>query len=430
MKQEVSIKRIREAFKGYYGERIGFNTLSQQITIDDNPIDSFELECAYLLADEHLNIQAAKSICRDALESAARGNSYHPFVKYLDSLLSRYQAGELEPFDLEDVLTSFFLLDHDDAYMGLYKVFLRKWLIALVARQYQPGTKYDHVLILKGKQGAMKSTFFKTMVGEQFFTDSFSLPASGEVGFRQLQTIHKFSAIELAELGKRITGRYEASDAVKAFLSATRDDFIPMYGRKPEERERGFIFCGTVNDESGFLSDATGNRRFQIIPILNSQSHPIDIERLRRERDAILLAAVLAFQSGEPLFLPKELAVSAEEANTAYVQDVSLLEEVMRWAALRDRFTAMEVWTEVFRGEPRDYDVNKGRVGRTLAQIPWIKAGQKIRSVEGRRINGYVVDNALRKDLVFRSEVADLAQANSLAAPEPGKEAKFLEEIF
>lgn len=430
MKSSSSIKEIRDAFASHYGKRLGFNTLAQVATIDGEPISNFQLDSAYLLADEHLNLQAGKTICRDAMEAAARDNSYHPLTRYLDNLQEKYRDGEIEPTKLDDVLTRFLCVDTTDDYLELYKTFLRKWLIALVARQYEPGTKYDYVLILKGKQGGGKSSFFRTIAGEEFFTDSFSLPASGEVGYRQLQAIHKFSAIELAELGKRITGRYEASDAVKAFLSATRDDFIPMYGRTVESRNRGFIFCGTVNDEGGFLSDATGNRRFQIIPILNDQSRPIDIVKLREERDSILLAAVLAFQSGEPLFLPKELAISAEDANTAYIQDVSLLEEVMRWAALRDRFTAMEVWTDVFRGEPRDYDVNKGRVGRTLAQIPWIKAGQKIRSVEGRRINGYVVDHGLRKELVFRCEVADLAQDNSLATPVPGKEVEFLEKIF
>jgi predicted P-loop ATPase len=286
------------------------------------------------------------------------------------------------------------------------------------------------VLILKGKQGAGKSSFFRTIVGEEFFTDSFSLPANGEVGHRQLQTIHKFAAIELAELGKRITGRYEASDAVKAFLSATRDDFIPMYGRTMESHERGFIFAGSVNDEAGFLSDATGNRRFQIIPILNDQSSPIDLGRLRQERDSILLAAVLAYQAGEPLFLPKELAVSAEEANTAYIQEVGMLEKAMCWAALRDNFAGIEAWTEVFEGDPRDYDLHKGRVGRTFAQVPWVKAGQKIRTVEGRRINGYVVDHKLRGEMKFRAEVAELARYKSLPLPEEGKEAEFLEEIF
>ena len=42
------------------------------------------------------------------------------------------------------------------------------WLLAAVSRAYVPGTKFDHCLILQGKQGYFKSTVFSNIGGNLF----------------------------------------------------------------------------------------------------------------------------------------------------------------------------------------------------------------------------------------------------------------------
>jgi putative DNA primase/helicase len=48
---------------------------------------------------------------------------------------------------------------------SMVRTYTRKWAISAVARAYDWGCKVDTMLILKGLQGAGKSTFFKPLQG-------------------------------------------------------------------------------------------------------------------------------------------------------------------------------------------------------------------------------------------------------------------------
>ncbi len=100
------------------------------------------------------------------------------------------------------------------------------WFVAAVARAFEPGCKFDNVLILPGPQGIGKSTFFKT-IGDKWFNDSFSF-ASGVK--EKVETITNGWIIEMSELN----GMKRANDAeaAKAFLSRRSDSMRPAYGRK------------------------------------------------------------------------------------------------------------------------------------------------------------------------------------------------------
>ena len=55
------------------------------------------------------------------------------------------------------------------------------------------------------------------------------------------------------------------------------------------------FFVGTTNDDS-YLKDSTGNRRF--LPVLCSG--PIDLKKLKTDRDQIWAEAVTRYKDGEP----------------------------------------------------------------------------------------------------------------------------------
>ena len=50
----------------------------------------------------------------------------------------------------------------------------RKTLVAAVARIYEPGIKFDSVLVLNGPQGCGKSTFFAKL-GKEWYSDSLTI---------------------------------------------------------------------------------------------------------------------------------------------------------------------------------------------------------------------------------------------------------------
>lgn len=394
----TSPREVVKLFAELYGERLKFNELRNDVELDGKILLNRDTQQAYFVLSEELDVEVAKALAMDAMIRAALKNSYHPVRQYLNGLLGRYEEGLLEPANLDSLVARYLRPAGDTKFEELYALYLRKWLIAFVARQYEPGFKYDHIVTLQGEGGCRKSSFWSVLVGRDFITDGFSMPRSGDVTPKVLQTIHQFAAVELAELGKRVSGRLEATDSFKTFVTSERDDFVPQYGRTSESHPRGFVLCGSINDEANFLSDPTGNRRYQIIPVQKTISNPIDIDQLIQERDSILLAAVLAFQEGELPMLPLELSELADEDNLQYMQEVAMTLEVARWAKTRPYFRGIECWREVFNGDEKDYERNKGMVGRSISPLKWIKAGQK-EWIEGSRQNVYRCNHELRQEI-------------------------------
>ena len=138
----------------------------------------------------------------------------------------------------------------------LNRAISRKFFMAGIRRIYQPGCKFDTMLVVEGEQGTGKSTLFKLLaMEEEFFSDDF--PLGGDAKQTIEQTRGKF-LIECAELkGMR------ASDVtkVKSQLSRTHDYARLCYDRVASEVPRQFLLAGTTNNKK-YLKDETGDRRF------------------------------------------------------------------------------------------------------------------------------------------------------------------------
>ncbi len=108
----------------------------------------------------------------------------------------------------------------------LNRAISRKFFIAGIRRIYQPGCRFDTMLVVEGEQGSGKSTLFKLLaMEEEFFSDDFSL--GGDAKLTIEQTRGKF-LIECAELKGM-----KASDVtkIKAQLSRTHDYARLVYDR-------------------------------------------------------------------------------------------------------------------------------------------------------------------------------------------------------
>jgi predicted P-loop ATPase len=200
-------------------------------------------------------------------------------VPRLDHFAHRYLGVRLDP--------------DDQTYKARTSDFQRAacacWFISAVARIYQPGCKVDHVLILKGPQGGLKSTVFATLGGE-FFSDDIADLGSKDASLGATGAW----IIELAELAAMARPEIEK---IKSFISRSKDRFRPPYGKHNIEVPRQCIFGGSVNTDH-FLRDDTGNRRFWPI-----ECGEIDIEGLRRDRDQFWAEAVVRFRKGEKWWL-------------------------------------------------------------------------------------------------------------------------------
>jgi putative DNA primase/helicase len=186
----------------------------------------------------------------------------------------------------------------------------KKWIISLVARVMKPGCKMDTFLVLCGEKGLGKSTGLKTLIGEDWFSDS-PLDISKK---DSLELIHSTESWlwELAELHS-LQGR--TADNFKAFISSAEDKFRPSYQQFPKSYLRRVVFAGTSNNYQ-FLSDGPERR---VWPITVTQQ--VDLEYLRAWREQLFAEALEEYLQGEIWYLEWESQRMLSELQEAYIID-------------------------------------------------------------------------------------------------------------
>lgn len=186
-------------------------------------------------------------------------------------------------------------------------------LVAAVARIFQPGTKYDVLLTLKGPQGTFKSTFIRLLCGNNWFTDSLETVRGKEAA----ELLQGFWHVELGELNAT---RKADREAIKIFLSKNEDIFRMPYGRNTSRFKRQCVFWGTTN-EGGFLRDPTGERRQHPIEICVQKRTKNVLIDLERERDQLWAEAVTIYRNGFVLDLPNEMRAELQKVQAGFRED-------------------------------------------------------------------------------------------------------------
>lgn len=212
----------------------------------------------------------------------------------------------------------------------------------MVQRALEPGCKFDYMLILKGPQGAKKSTVFRVLA-QPWFTDN-AIRMGDKDSLMALQSIWLAESSELESLNKAET------NAQKQFLSATEDLFRPPYGARMLKRPRHAVLGGTTNADT-FLRDVTGDRRFWPLEV-----GEINIERLREWRLQLFAEAVSMLDRGS-------------EADRRYY--TTPVEERDLVIPEQERFRMTDVWSDILsdyvnrntsdRGQAADQPVNARR---------------------------------------------------------------------
>lgn len=180
---------------------------------------------------------------QDAFNKYCNNHNYHPIKEYLEKL-------EWDGTPRADTL----LIDYLGATNSVYtKEVTRKTLLAAVKRLYEPGCKFDQMLVLTGDQGIGKSMLWKKL-GMQWFSDTLS-DIRGKESFEALEGVWIMECGELAGLRKA------DRDTLKNFISKQVDTYRKAYARNTTDTPRTCIFIGTTN-EKDFLNDPTGARRF------------------------------------------------------------------------------------------------------------------------------------------------------------------------
>jgi predicted P-loop ATPase len=243
---------------------------------------------------ERFDFDPGKDNVADAATELCLENRFNPIVDYLDGL----------DWDGTPRLETWLITYIGAADTPLNRAIGKLTLVAAVRRARKPGCKFDHITVLEGLEGSMKSTSIVVLAGVENFSDQTILTASDK---EQQELVRGVWIFEIADLAGMKKGEVEK---IKAFASRTHDRARPAYGRRRVDAARRCIFIATTNEDD-YLQSQTGNRRFW--PVETGITRAIDVEALRRDRDQLWAEAAEIEAGGIALVLPKELWGKAAE---------------------------------------------------------------------------------------------------------------------
>jgi len=323
---------------------------------------------------------SSSATIKKAFTEVTRKNRFHPIIDYLESQ-------KWDGVERLDRLFIDYLGAADTAYV---REVTRKMFVAAVKRLYEPGCKFDYMLVLVGPQGANKSTIIQ-MMARRWFSDSLKTFDTKEAG-EHLQSAWIFEFGELAAMSKAEV------DEIKQFITKRSDKYRVAYDRVVTDFPRKCVFFGTTNNWN-FLKDPTGNRRFW----------PVAVEPERRTKSVfthltdyeigqVWAEALIAYQNGENLELSPEVDAEAKKIQGLHMEDDPRVGLIQDWleseetdeldrptGRKRQRVCASQIWTECLgkrKGDMRPWEAKE--ICDIMRRIPgW-------REVKGRvRIPGY-----------------------------------------
>lgn len=230
---------------------------------------------------KEFGVEFGDSTIVQTLSAIADVNRYHPVRDYVRGL--KWDGMPR----LETWLKDFAGAHGPDKYLRAVSV---KVLVAMVKRVFEPGCKFDHVLILEGAQGAGKSTLLSKLAGK-WFTDQPLVIGDKDA----VLTMQSKWLIELGELASMNRSEIEQ---MKAFVTQRTDRIRAPYGRKVEEHPRQSVFIGSTNQDE-YLKDETGNRRFWPVACIGE----LDFDGIEETRDQLFAEAYVWYARGETLYL-------------------------------------------------------------------------------------------------------------------------------
>ncbi|MDR9795239.1 virulence-associated E family protein [Aeribacillus pallidus] len=309
-------------------------------------------------------------IIQNAFTEVVHRNMFHPIKSFIESR-------EWDGVERAEAIFIDYLGAKDTHYVRQVS---RKMLLAAVTRLYEPGCKFDQMLVLVGPQGAGKSSLLAKL-GQEWFSDSLRTFENKEAG-EHLQNAWIFEIGELSAMKK------SEVEEVKAFLSKTEDRYRVAYDRQVSDFPRKCVFFGTTNTRE-FLRDTTGNRRFWPVEIRPERAQYSHWEHLTKERVQQIWAEVLSwYKAGEPLELDSEARKEAERQQAAHMESdprEGLIQEWLESEELdeldrptgrrRQRVCAAQIWVECLgkrRGDMKPWDAKE--ICEIMRKMPgWVE---------------------------------------------------------
>lgn len=366
-----NLVHILEHFLG--GGLIGYDEFANRVVfLKDTPYqgvkgkqltDQDDLNLSHYVACNY-RFEPSTDMCFKAHALVARKHGFHPVRHYLERL-TWDQVPRLDTW-----LKTAFGASGPREYLNAVS---RKVLVAAVARVFEPGCKFDYVMVLEGFQGKGKSTALRILASTPWFTDGL-----GDI--YQKDVVDQMTGKWLIELGELASIRKAEIEGVKAFMSRQVDRVRPPYGRRSEDFERQSIFIGSTNN-SEYFTDETGNRRFWPVKIEQA-----NFSWLKANRDQLWAEAVTRYELGENIYLSPELeAVANREQDKRFEVDdwEAEVKRIVSKSDETDRLTSTDIWRAIHvndgGGHPPKTDTM--RIGKIMRRIGYVRETQRIEGI-------------------------------------------------
>lgn len=257
--------------------RLGFDEMRRCPCWDTRPLDDAEVMVIHRSLQKKGLRRLSLEVAHEAVRHIANQSPFHPLKEWLEGL--KWDGEER----VERWLSTFLGATDDDYHRNVGTMFL----VAMVARIFQPGCQADYMLVLEGGQGELKSQACRALAGSEYFSDA--LPSLGSDDVRTAAHLRGKWLVEISELSA-----FSKADAalLKSFITRQVEKFIPKFGRMETIEPRQCCFIGTTNDDT-YLKDETGGRRFWPV-----RCGAIKLGELRRARDQLFAEAISLWQDG------------------------------------------------------------------------------------------------------------------------------------
>ena len=221
---------------------------------------------------------------------------FNPFKAYLNNLCQSVKS--VGDRDYIQELAQTVRVKGGEQEQMLWHLYLKKWLVGMVASWISDDVVNNVILVLIGEQGAYKTTWFNYLLPPPLKQYFYTKTNANRMSKDDILTLAQYALVCCEELD---TMRPAELNQLKAAVTMPSIDERAAYAHYHEHRKHIASFCGTGNNTQ-FLSDPTGNRRwlpFEVESIVSPRDHPFHYE-------GIYSQALALYESGFQYWFTKE----------------------------------------------------------------------------------------------------------------------------
>ncbi len=267
----ATIENLRDLFNSR-GIRCRYNVISKRILFDI-PNEAFSLENGDEVAlaliysyikEEEMPVDGYKAYTLRIADE----NQYNPVLNMIRE----------KPWDGIDRLEELYATIESPE-PEARSLLIRRWLITCVCMAKGEGVDSAGCIVLQGAQDMGKTWWVRKLVPDRHHKELIRTDAMVDPKDKDsVSQIISYWIVELGEIGA--TFRKADIDALKAFITRDHDTMRRPYGEGDKRYPRRTALIASV-DQTIYLHDTAGNRRFWTIPCTSINSrHTIDMQQV------------------------------------------------------------------------------------------------------------------------------------------------------